>query len=488
MPVTLGERRHALVCAQDITLQKHRQREQEAVLSVLRLTNVSNRIRGLIQTITAFLQDWSGCQAVGVRLRDGADFPYYETRGFPLEFVEAERSLCAVDATGKPLLDEKGNPVLECMCGNILCGRFDPGKPFFTPGGSFWTNSTSDLLALTSQADRQGRTRNRCNGEGYESVALIPLRTDRTTFGLLQFNDRRKNRFSPALIETLERLAGNIAIALAERKAEEALQASESLLRESQRIASLGSYVVDDVAVGAWRSSEVLDELFGIDETYERSLEGWVNLIHPDDQEMMAAYFRDEVCGQGAPFDKDYRIVRHSDGVERWVHGLGRLVFDAQGRPQSMHGTIRDITDHKRAQGAIRESEQRYKSLVDNIGLGVVLIGPDYRIRSANPAQARQFGKTPEQLIGKECFREFEKADAVCPHCPGKVAMETGRSAEIDREGVHEGRRFPCRTPPGRGPGSSRSPRTSPNASWSRGAWRTPGSTFRRCSTFRRSG
>ena len=68
----------------------------------------------------------------------------------------------------------------ECMCGNVICGRFDPSKPFFTARGSFWTNCTTELLASTTEADRQARTRNRCNGEGYESVALIALRWART--------------------------------------------------------------------------------------------------------------------------------------------------------------------------------------------------------------------------------------------------------------------------------------------------------------------
>ena len=52
------------------------------------------------------------------------------------------------------------------MCGNVICGRFDPSKPFFTAQGSFWTNCTTELLASTTEADRQGRTRNHCNGQG----------------------------------------------------------------------------------------------------------------------------------------------------------------------------------------------------------------------------------------------------------------------------------------------------------------------------------
>ena len=109
------------------------------------------------------------------------------------------------DADSRAVRDPCGNPVLECMCGNVLCGRFNPALPFFTAKGSFWTNCTSELLASTSEADRQARTRNRCNGEGYESVALIALRHGEETMGLLQLNSRAKGRFTAETIAYLER-------------------------------------------------------------------------------------------------------------------------------------------------------------------------------------------------------------------------------------------------------------------------------------------
>ena len=89
-------------------------------------------------------------------------------------FVEKEKFLCAVNSDGTILRDDTGNPVLECMCGNILQGRINLKKPFFTPNGSFWSNSTTELLATTTDADRQARTRNRCNGEGYEFGGAHP--------------------------------------------------------------------------------------------------------------------------------------------------------------------------------------------------------------------------------------------------------------------------------------------------------------------------
>ena len=87
------------------------------------------------------------------------------------------------------------------------------------------------LLATTTEADRQARTRNRCNGEGYESVALIPLRLGHERLGLLQLNDRRQGRFSPELISLWERLAGHLAVALAKFRADEALRESEARFR-----------------------------------------------------------------------------------------------------------------------------------------------------------------------------------------------------------------------------------------------------------------
>jgi PAS domain S-box-containing protein len=127
-----------------------------------------------------------------------------------------------------------------------------------------------------------------------------------------------------------------------------------------------------------------------------------------------------------------------SDGNERIIECRTTLVHDKDGRPIAICGIGTDIGDRKKAEAQLRASEERYRSLVNNIGLGVVLIGSDYRIRSANPAQARLFGKSVEDLVGRECYREFEKRDDVCPGCPGKIALSTGQPHEVDRQGVHD--------------------------------------------------
>ena len=159
------------------------------------------------------------------------------------------------------------------------------------------------------------------------------------------------NRFYDASSEDFV-LIGVIADVTERKYAEDMLRKSEESLKESHIIAGLGSYILD-IATGRWKRSDVLDQLFGVDDAYAHSTEGWSALIHPEDRTMMVDYLRNEVIDQGKPFDKEYRIIRNCDHAERWVHGLGKLEFDAQGHPLIMRGTIQDITGRKKAEDEI---------------------------------------------------------------------------------------------------------------------------------------
>lgn len=219
------------ILSMDITERKRNDTEQRIMYDVLQLVNQSPDSDALLVALIERMQHWSGCEAVGIRLRVGVDFPYFTTRGFTNSFVRLENNLCSYNEEGEIELDAEGQPKLECMCGNILCGRYDPGKSFFTRDGSFWSNCTTELLATTTETDRQSRTRNRCNGVGYESVALIPLRTGSETFGLLQFNDKRPGRFTPERIALYRRVADRVALFLAKQLAESRVTHLNNVLR-----------------------------------------------------------------------------------------------------------------------------------------------------------------------------------------------------------------------------------------------------------------
>jgi len=186
-------------------------------------------------------------------------------------------------------------------------------------------------------------------------------------------------------------------------KAQEALRENEDSLKESQRIAGLGSYVTD-IAAGVWTSSTILDQLFGIDEGYNRSVEGWGALVHPDDREGMVTYFVDEVIGKGRPFDREYRIVRPSDGAGRWVHGRGRLEVDAEGRPVKMVGTIQDITERKQADAALRESQAMLQLFIMNAPVALAMFDREMRYMAVSHRWAKDHAVNDREIIGRSHY------------------------------------------------------------------------------------
>ena len=190
------------------------QRMTEATVDVLQVLNLSNSKDDALFNILGILAIYTQAEAVGVRLQEGDDYPYYVFDGFSDEHILRENSLCAFDLDGQLMRDEMGHPVLECMCGNVLRGRFDPSRSYFTEGGSFWTNSTMELLEDTTEEKRLTRTRNVCNMEGYESVALIPMRHGKDILGLIQINDSLRGRFDIEMIRFLETLSSSIGMVL----------------------------------------------------------------------------------------------------------------------------------------------------------------------------------------------------------------------------------------------------------------------------------
>jgi PAS domain S-box-containing protein len=208
-----GKPLRMLGIVKDITNRKDMEKRQILTIELLECLNLATDNEMVIKDMLHLIKNFYNFDAVGIRLKKGHDYPYFVTNGFSEEFVELERDLCTQDENGEIIFDSSGRPLLECMCGNVIVGRTDPSKPFFTIGGSFWTNSTTELLANTTEEDRQAETRNRCNTEGYESVALIPICSGNEIVGLLQLNDQKTNRFSLDMIEFFEDIASSIGIA-----------------------------------------------------------------------------------------------------------------------------------------------------------------------------------------------------------------------------------------------------------------------------------
>ena len=238
-----GEVCRVAAFARDITEERRGQREREITLALLRLLNDGSRTRELIHNVTAVLHQWMGCEAVGVRLREGDDFPYYETCGFPAEFVEAENSLCAAAPRARCCARPTA-PVLGVSV------RQSPGRPL--------RREFVVLYAARQFLDQQQQHVGLRRGTGATGTAarplparrlripggLIPLRHGGQVLGLLQLNDRARGQFSPELIVFLENMADQLAVALAQREAQAALRESEERFRLTFDQSPIGKAIV----------------------------------------------------------------------------------------------------------------------------------------------------------------------------------------------------------------------------------------------------
>ncbi|MHA2407705.1 MAG: GAF domain-containing protein [Candidatus Ranarchaeia archaeon] len=155
----------------------------------------------------------SGCQSNAIRLQKNGDFPFYVHKGYPDFFIVKENSLLLGEKNKEGVYVQECGKILECMCGNVINSHFNSSFPFFSNKGSFWTNSSTNLLDTITEEQRKfiGYTRNLCNYSGYESVALIPLKIDGNTLGLVHLADPRENMFTVEKISELEMLADEFA-------------------------------------------------------------------------------------------------------------------------------------------------------------------------------------------------------------------------------------------------------------------------------------
>ncbi len=396
----------------DVTNQERIQSRQELYHRILSILNRNESNKCLIEAILKEIKEFTGFDALGIRLQEGDDFPYYVTSGFDDDFVEAERYLCCYD-DGCPELDSNGNVYLECMCGNVLQGRTDKSLPFFTEGGSFWSNNTSKLLAETSEEDRQARTRNRCNGEGYESVALIPIRADDEMVGLLQCNDYRTDRFTPDMIDFFEHMADSIGIALQRIR-------DHNILREKNR--ELGC--VHRLAEIVEKYDTVQEILTAFIPVVKHSMQ-WpertgVRIIY-EDKPYVSDGFREAPACLSLPLKSMYEptgvIEIHVDGekedVDSFLKDEYLLIHDVAERLGRVIERITISTD--------------YRELFETLNEAILFADTDGVIRSGNQSAAVLCGyESSHDLIGLP-MAEFYFDPETRPAIVKKLENEGGR-------------------------------------------------------------
>ncbi len=185
----------------------------ESYTAILEALCGASDLSAAVKAVLQALSKTTGCEALGLRIHDRRDdYPYYSYLGFDDSFIEQESCLCCCEPCGDLARDPSGLSVLECMCGKVLRGQADSSLTFFSDHGTFWTNAASDLVKGGALSEEE--VRGTCMACGYESIALVPLKSGERIVGLLQCNSRARERFGPEIVEFLERISAYLALAV----------------------------------------------------------------------------------------------------------------------------------------------------------------------------------------------------------------------------------------------------------------------------------
>lgn len=215
------------------------------------------------------------------------------------------------------------------------------------------------------------------------------------------------------------------------RRAEDALRKSETMLRESQRMAQIGSWELDLVNnVLSWSDENY--HIFEIDRTrFGASYEAFLNIVHPDDRSMVNQVYTSSVENH-APYDIVHRLLFQDQRI-KYVREWCETFYGQDGRPIHSIGTTQDVTAHKLSEEALRASESHYRILVESSPFCVHEIDLKGRLQSMNKAGLNMLG-----LDDAEKIRGMPYLDSVSQQDAGRIrallqdAIANGTSSHFE--------------------------------------------------------
>lgn len=133
-----------------------------------------------------------------------------------------------------------------------------------------------------------------------------------------------------------------------------ALKKSEEKLKEALKITNLGTFAFND-STDLFETSSICDEIIGIDKSYKRDIQGWINLVHPNDYEKAQQLLDNPNLKS---ITKEFRIIRPKDKKTIWILGHAKKEYDDKGVRTKITGTLQDISERIKAEKDLKESEE----------------------------------------------------------------------------------------------------------------------------------
>ena len=281
-----------------------------------------------------------------------------------------------------------------------------------------------DVVDLPPEA---GLEREHFEAQGIRSIMVAPMALGDRLVGFLGFDAVRERRTWTKNDQTLLCIIGEtFTNALERKRTEEVLRKSEEQYRLLAEKRQELEFIVNHSPAVAflWKNdagwpvefvSENVDQFGYTPDDFYSGGTPFADIVHPEDLARVAEEVK-EHSGRGVgSFAQEYRIVAKS-GDARWIDDRTWARRDKQGNVTHYHGIALDVTERKRAEEALRESEQRYRSLFDANPEGIVILDPETReALYANPMFCKMLGYETTEIpkFHMEDFHPKEFGDVV---------------------------------------------------------------------------
>jgi PAS domain S-box-containing protein len=304
--------------------------------------------------------------------------------------------------------------------------RWSDTPPGRGPAGTAIRENRICVIADTENDPQFAPWREAALQRGYAAVIALPLRASGSAFGVLAIYSEQAGSFESSEVELLTEVANNLAYGIAAVRAQEETRRATAALRDAERryrqlveqVPAI-SYIAEPGVAGRFHYiSPQVEHILGFTPAeWMANDHTWFNVLHPEDAEKtIAAEHRRE----GELYRVEYR-TRARDGREVWLRDDAIFVRDVETGKLLMRGLLVDITERKRADEALRRSEENYRMFVAESSEGIfrhdldapVPIGlpeeelihhilHDSYMAECNQAMAQMYGlSSPAEFLGK---------------------------------------------------------------------------------------
>jgi two-component system, cell cycle sensor histidine kinase and response regulator CckA len=183
------------------------------------------------------------------------------------------------------------------------------------------------------------------------------------------------------------------------RRDEQVISEGEQRLRLAKDAAKLGIYEYD-IATGAILWDARVREFWGVGPDEPVTIDTFFSGLHPEDRPRIQTRLAHAVDPEGnGEYYGEYRVIGRADGTERWIAAAGQVFFE-NGRAVRMIGTGQNISERKRAEAELRESEERFRNMADTAPVMIWVTGPDKHCTFVNRTWLEFTGRTLDEELG----------------------------------------------------------------------------------------